>query len=527
MTPVTGGGPAGADPDAMSAAQVGDRISGLTPQKRALLEKKLLELRRRAVDDSIPRRQPGDPAPLSFSQQRLWFLEQLNPGSPTYNAALAMRITGRLDVAALHRALRTVIARHESLRTTFVVVDGSPEQRVLDEWSTDLPVVDLRGVDSARRTAEAAAIMRERARRPYDLVSDLLLRATVVRTDDEEWLLLIEEHHIAFDGWSDGILFQELAEVYDAELEQRPPVLAELPIQYPDFALWQRRHLTGAVLEDHVAYWRRQLRGAPSTLDLPLDRPRPVRQSYEGAHHFFTLPRAVADAVRELSQAEGATVFMTLLAAFCTLLYRVTGEDDILIGTPIANRNRVELEGLIGFFSNTLVLRTRLGGNPTFRQVIAGARETALGAYAHQDLPFEKVVEAVRPARDPSVNPLFQVNFRVQSDPAPALRLGGTSITPVDIDLGFSRFDLALELQVQPDALRGYFEYNVAIFDLEPIQRLTDEFANLLGQLVAQPDTPVLAYDLISAAAPAPGHDSRDRRPRIKSFRDRWPATAP
>jgi hypothetical protein len=463
---------------------------------------------------------PEERVPLSFPQQRLWFMDELNRGAPTYNAALPMRIRGPLDVDALTHALVAVISRHEALRTVFVLDAEGPVQKVLEDWQLDLPLVDLRDVPDDEREGEAQRLLRERTRRPFDLASDLMLRATLLRLADEEWILNVEEHHIAFDGWSDEIMFGELEELYAARLEGREANLPELPIQYGDFTLWQRRRMDGELLAEQLGYWRRQLAGAPSALRLRSDFPRPEVQTYEGAHLDFELSSDLADGVRELARTESATPYMTLLAAFVTLLYRRTGQDDVLVGTPMANRGRLELEQLIGFFSNTVVMRARLGGNPTFRELVHRIREVALGAYAHQECPFEKVVDAVGAARDASLNPLFQVNFRAQSGEPTTLRLSGLEIEALKIDVGFSRFDLALELQLRENAIRGYLEYNVDLFRPETAERIVDELGQLLADVVAGPDTPLLAFELRSTGpANANGRAptlSKNTGPRIR-----------
>jgi condensation domain-containing protein len=508
------------------SADLGNRIDKLSAEKRALLERHLLEQqRKKAGEEAVPRRDRTKPCPLSFSQQRLWFLDQWAPGAPTYNAAVPWRVRGDLDVDALRAALEEVVRRHEAVRTVFDVRDGEPVQVVLDDWSFDLSVSDLRHLREPDRQHEAERLLRAQARRPFDLRRDLMLRATLLRLSEAEHILSFEEHHVAFDGWSDGILFRELAELYAAHRTGRQPDLPELTVQYGDFAVWQRQRLQGALLDEHLSHWRQQLAGTPGSLRMPTDHPRPEVQSFEGAHYHFDLPSGLAESVRSLSRSEGVTPFMTLLAAFATLLYRTTGRDDVLIGSPIANRGRVELENLIGFFSNTLVLRVRLGGNPTFRELLQRVRGVALSAYAHQDLPFEQVVEAVRPARDAAVNPLFQVNFRVQSGPPTALSLPGLELEPIQLDVGFSRFDLALELQLREDSLRGYFEYNTSLFRPETGIRLVGDFGQLLEHVLERPDDRLLALELRGAAA---GADGRDPAPAaIRSFRERSGATRP
>ena len=480
----------------------------LSPAKRALLERALLRRRESAGSDvAIPRRAAPGPAPLSFAQQRMWFLEQWQPGAPTFNGARALRLRGALDRDALERSLRTVIERHESLRT--VIVPGAePLQRAQQEWSFELEVVDA---PQTRSEPQLAGLLRELSRRPFDLTRDLMLRATLVKLDDEHHVLLLGMHHIAADAHSDGVLFAELAECYAADLGARAPSLAELPIQYADYAVWQRARLQGELLDELRSYWARTLEGAPELLRLPTDRPRLAVQRHEGSHHHIELDRQLADSLVEFGQREGATLFMTMLAAFATLLYRLSGEEDIVIGSPIANRNNLELQGLIGFFTNTIALRTNLGGNPSFREVVKRARATALGAYAHQDLPFEKVVETVAPRRDPGHNPLFQVNFRAQASERPALALTGIDVEPIAVDIGFSRFDMALELELGPQALGGYFEYDRDLFDPASIVRFEEDLSTLLAQVLEQPDAPILTLE----------HGHAPRKPVGRSIRRR------
>ena len=465
----------------------------LSPAKRALLERALLRRRESAGSDvTIRRRTQTGPAPLSFAQQRMWFLEQWEPDSPTFNGARALRLRGALDRDALERSLRRVIERHESLRTV-IVAGAEPLQAVLEEWSFELAVLPGPDTPSPQALDE---LLRELSRRPFDLTSDLMLRASLVMLGEQDHVLLLGMHHIAADAHSDSVLFSELAELYAAERDGRTPNLPELPIQYADYAVWQRERLQGELLEELRSYWARTLEGAPELLRLPTDRPRRPVQRHDGSHHRIALDRQLADDLVALGREEGATLFMTMLAAFTTLLYRLSGEEDIVIGSPIANRNNLELQGMIGFFTNTLALRTRLGGNPSFREVVRRARATALGAYAHQDLPFERVVETVAPRRDASYNPLFQVNFRAQATERPALELAGLQVEPIAVDIGFSRFDLALELELGPQALGGYFEYDRDLFDATSIVGFEESLRALLTQIVEDPDAPILALAL-------------------------------
>jgi hypothetical protein len=461
----------------------------LSPAKRALLEQALRRRREAArAATTIPRRPPGVPVPLSSTQQRMWFLAQWEPGAPTFNAARAFRLRGSLDRAALRRALEALIERHESLRT---VVERGPEphQVLLEPWSLELPIIPASGEELPR-------LITDLAREPFDLTAELMIRASLIELGPEDHVLLLRVHHIAADAHSDGILFSELAELYRAHREGRAPDLPEPAIQYADYTVWQQARLSGPHLEELISYWRRTLDGAPALLGLPTDRPRPPVQRHAGAHRLFLLDRSLAEELLELGRPQGVTFFMATLAAFATLLYRHTGDDDIVIGSPIANRNDVQLQRVLGFFSNTIALRLGLGGNPTFREVLARARDTALGAYAHQELPFEKAVEALAPRRDPSYNPLFQVNFRAQATARPRLELSGLECEQIHVDIGFSRFDLSLELELREHSLEGYFEYDSDLFDEATIVELVDDLEAVLAGVGAAPDAPILELRL-------------------------------
>jgi Condensation domain len=330
--------------------------------------------------------------PLSFAQQRLWFIDQMEPGNPSYNMPGAVRLTGALSASALEASLNEIVRRHESLRTTFSAVNGQPMQVIAPTLSMALPVTDVRGQSEAEREAQVRKLVAEDAMRPFDLARGPLFRVRLLRLGAEEHVMLFSMHHIISDEWSLGVLVRELATLYEAFCQDRPSPLPELPIQYADFARWQREWLQGEALESQLAYWRHQLGDSLPALQLPFDRPRPAAQSYRGAAHSFVMSAEASASLKALSRQEGMTLFMTLLAALQTLLHRYTGQDEIVVGTDIANRNQLETEGLIGFFVNHLVLRTKLGGNPTFRQLLRRVREVTLGAYAHQDLPFDKLV---------------------------------------------------------------------------------------------------------------------------------------
>ncbi|HEX2569781.1 MAG TPA: non-ribosomal peptide synthase/polyketide synthase [Polyangia bacterium] len=425
--------------------------------------------------------------PLSFAQQRLWFLDQFEPGNPFYNVPAAVRLTGRLDVPALARSLAEVVRRHEALRTHFELRDGEPVQVIAPHVDLRLDPIDLTTLPAERREARARELAREEALRPFDLGRGPLLRAALLGLGAEEHVLLITLHHIVSDGWSMTVLVRELGALYQAFSSGQPSPLPELPVQYADYAAWQRQWLQGEALERQLGYWKQHLGGRLPVLDLPTDHPRPPVQTYRGALHAFALSPALSQALGQLSRQHGVTLFMTLLGAFQTLLHRYTGQKDLIVGTPIAGRTRAEIEGLIGFFVNTLALRTELDGGLSFRELLARVREVTLGAYAHQDLPFEKLVEALAVERDMSRTPVFQVMFALQNVPATALELPGLTMRSLGFEGGIAKFDLTLSMQEGPDGLRGSFEYNTDLFEAGTIERLAGHFQTLLEGIAAAP----------------------------------------
>jgi len=425
--------------------------------------------------------------PLSFAQQRLWFIDQLAPGNPAYNFPAAVQLRGPLNVAALQHSLNELVQRHEVLRTTFATADGRPVQVIAPALTVTLPVVNLRELCAPERKIEVLRLVTAEATRPFNLADGPLVRATVLQLDETEYVGLLTMHHIVSDGWSIGILIRELAVLYEAFSGGRSSPLTELPIQYADFACWQRQWLQGEVLEKQLSYWKRQLGGAPPLLELLRDHPRPVVQTFRGAHESLLLAEAVGAGLKALSREVGATLFMTLLAAFTVLLQRYTRQDDIVIGTPIANRNRREIEGLIGFFVNTLVLRTDLSDDPSFREVVRRVREVCLGAYAHQDLPFEKLVEELHVERDLSRNPLFQVMFVLQNASPRAVELPGLTLNPVDGTSETAHFDLTLQIVDAEQGLTATLVYNADLFEAATIARMLRTFRTLLGAVVADP----------------------------------------
>jgi amino acid adenylation domain-containing protein len=437
--------------------------------------------------------------PLSFAQRRLWFLEQLEPGS-AYNVPLPIRLRGGLDRPALQRALDAVVARHEALRTTFVEEDGTPLQLVHPTGSFELESDDVSLV--ADPEAEARARVTAEAARPFDLSAGAPRRALLLRLGPEDHVLTLTFHHVVCDGWSLGVLFQELGALYGGFAGGSPADLPELPIQYADYAVRQHEWLQGDVLDEQLDYWRSQLAGAPTVLELPTDRPRPAVQAQGGAHHIQVLPASLLTRVKALAQKEGATLFMTLLAAFEILLARYSRQREFLVGTPAANRNRVELEGLIGFLTNTLVLRASLTPANTFRELLAQVRETVLEAEAHEDLPFELLVEELNPPRDRSRTPLFQVMFSFHTTPglSEALRLPGITIESFPIERGTNKFDLSLFMRESGDGLRASFEYSTELFDADTIERMAAHLETLLEAIVADPDAPTDELDLLGPA---------------------------
>jgi amino acid adenylation domain-containing protein len=435
--------------------------------------------------------------PLSFSQQRLWFLDQLAPGNTYYNIHLPIPINAAVDVPLFERALNELVRRHEVLRTTFAAEDGQPRQLVGDDVTLRLPLVDLAHLPPNEREAEAGRLAVEAVQEPFDLAAGPLLRVTLLRLQSTEHVLLLTVHHIACDGWSMGVFVRELTAIYGAYLAGRPSPLAELPFQYGDFAVWQREWLQAEVLERQLSYWREQLAELPP-LQLPTDRPRPAVQSHRGAFRGFVLPRTLVPGLRELAHREGATLFMALLAAFKALLARYSGQEDFAVGTYIANRNRAEIEGLIGFFVNTLVLRTDLGGDPTFRDLVRRVRETALAAYAHQDVPFEMLVDELQPDRDLSRNPLFQVIFQLPSTAGLPQQEQPADGRLTEVQLGISAFDMAVTLWEAGDAAVGQIEYSTDLFDDDTIARMLRHFEVLLEGIVDDPDRRISELPLLT-----------------------------
>ncbi|RKH27986.1 non-ribosomal peptide synthetase, partial [Corallococcus sp. CA041A] len=439
------------------------------------------------------------PPPLSFAQQRLWLLDQLQPGSAAYNIPAALRLKGQVDIESLRRAFEALVARHETLRTTLVQHQGQPAQHIHAPTAWTMPLLDVSSLPEPQREEEARRLANVEALRPFDLEAGPLLRTSLVHLGDAEHLLLVTMHHIVSDGWSMGVLVRELTALYAAFDADQVPALAPLPVQYADFAVWQQAWLQGETLEAQLAYWKEKLAGAPAALELPTDRPRPPVQSHRGSTVPLRLARPVSDALKVLAQREGATPFMLLLAAFQVLLSRYSGQDDISVGTPIAGRTQAETEGLIGFFINTLVLRARVQPESTFRELLAQVRGTTLAAYEHQHLPFEKLVEAVQPVRDLSRSALFQAMFVLQNAPTEALSVPGLSFEQLPLESASAKFDLTLTLQESPQGFMGVLEYSSDLFDASTAQRMVGHFGVLLEAIAAQPGSTLSRLPLLTA----------------------------
>jgi amino acid adenylation domain-containing protein len=474
------------------------RLSELSPARRELLARLLKEKGMKTASLPImPRSQVSDHAPLSYAQQRMWFLNQLEPGSTVYNVNTIIPIAPSLSIEVIEKSLNEIVRRHESLRTTFPSVEGEPQQVISPEFRLELPVVDIRDKPDRESEEEVLRLMGEEAGLPFDLSTLPLMRTVLVRVSGGDQLLLLTMHHIITDGLSVKNLTDELTALSEVLSAGEAATLAPLPIQYRDFAVWQRELLQGEVIREQLDYWKTKLMELPS-LDLPIDFARPAVSTRRGADQPLALNPSLSSSIRELSRREGVTLFMTLLATFGVLLGRYTGQDDIVVGTPVAGRDRVELEKLIGLFINTLVLRVDLSGNPSFRELLGRVRETALGAYAHQDLPFEKLVEELHPERDLGRNPLFQVSFQLLPD----IENSDEADSPTrsaELEQGTAMFDLGLDMWESSSGLKGSIEYSTDLFERETVERMTSHYENLLESLAADPDLKISDLELLSA----------------------------
>ncbi|MFB2983014.1 amino acid adenylation domain-containing protein [Microseira sp. BLCC-F43] len=480
---------------------INQRIAQLSPAKRVLLEQRL---KQKTVNgnshQTISPRPNQEEVPLSFAQTRMWLLDQLEPGNPAYNCPTNIRLVGRLKKAALEQSINEIVRRHEVLRAKFPAVDGKPVQAIAPTLTLSLPMVDISHLPTLDKQAEVQKLAQEEAQRPFNLALDSLVRATLVRLGEEEHILFLTLHHIIFDGWSVGVILKELAFLYEAFCAGNSSPLSELPIQYADFAHWQQQHLQGEVLESQLAYWRRQLGSDLPVLKLPTDRQRAPQQTFLGARQNLLLPKSLTELLKVISQREGVTLFMTLLAAFQILLYRYTGQEDIVVGAPIAGRIRTETEKLIGVFINTLVLRTYLDGKLSFRELLAQVRKVAVEAYEHQDIPFEKLVEEIQPNRDLSHTPLFQVLFQLRNVPNETVEVQGIRFEEFQLDRGIAAFDLTLDIVDTHEGLSCRFVYNTDLFERATISRMAGHFQTLLEGIVANLEQPIGQLPLLTEA---------------------------
>lgn len=485
-----------AAPDAMTAAL----LESLCYHKAALVG--LLEEagRTERIEASLPRIPRSADLPLSFAQELLWYLEKLGDGSAAYNIPVALWLDGALDVEALRRALEAIVGRHEVLRTTFAVRGRQPMQCIQPPPALDLPIVDLSHMPEELRKSEVTRLCAEDARIRFDLARDVMLRATLFRLGPMQHVLLLNVHHIAADGWSLGVMYRDLGAFYDAYRKEQEPALDELPVQFADFGAWQRQEIRAETLEGHIAYWKARLAGAPALLMLPTDRPRPEAQTFRGAFEMACFPASLLTAVKALGQREGASLYMVLLAVFQTLLSRYSGQTDIVIGSPVAGRNRVELEQLIGFFVNTLVLRGDLSGAQTFREFLGRTKDTTLEANAHQDLRFERLVDELKPSRNLGYNPIFQVMFSLDDTLTAPAWLGGLSMTVERISSGTSKFDITIFASETAEDLKLLVEYSTDLFDRRTILRMLQDYRDLLSSIVANPDAPIADLRLLAGA---------------------------
>lgn len=438
---------------------------------------------------NIPRRShPRQFAQLSYDQERLWFLDQLEPNNPFYNVPIAVRLKGLLNASALEKSLNEIVRRHEILRTTFDLINGQVMQIISPALTIKLRTRSLEDLPEDEREREVLRLAGEEARKPFDLARGPLFRASLLQLGEQDRVALFTTHHIISDGWSVSVFIRELVLLYDAFSKGRASPLPELPIQYADFAEWQREWLKSEGLQSHLAYWKRQLAGAPPRLNLPIDRPRPSAQSFRGATLPLDLNASLTSALRSLGRQKGATLFMCLLAGFNALLYFYTKQEDLIVGTDIMNRNFLETEGLIGLLVNQLVLRTNLSGNPTFKELIVRVRETAVAAYAYQEVPFNKLVEAINPDRSLDRSPLFQVKFIVQNVPPSQVGIEGLNLSRLAIDQGSAQLDLILNLTDVTNRMIGTLEYSTDLFDAATINRMLARYVTLLSFAVENAD---------------------------------------
>ncbi len=471
-------------------SDLSQRIAALSTEKRAFLLQRLQQQEHKLRLPLVRKIHEGM-APLSLAQQRLWLLEQLAPETAAYTIPLAFQFKGPLHITALEQSLNEIIRRHEILRTSFALVGNRPAQIIAPDHQLEFARTDLQEICGDEREHYVHRLMNQEARYVFDLRQSPLIHVHLLRMAEQEHILLLNMHHLVSDGWSVGVLWHELTVLYHAFLHSQPSPLPPLAIQYADFARWQHERLAAGFLQPQLAYWKHQLIGAPTLLQLPTDHPRPTRQTFHGASVPVCVSAPLTDALKHLGQQQGVTLFMILLAAFQVLLSGYSGQQDLMVGTPIAGRTQRQTEDLIGFFVNTLVLRTDLSGDPRFSELLSRVRDVALEAYAHQEAPFERIVEEVLPRRDLSHNPLFQVMFALQNAPLKAADLPGLQVQPLVIESTIAQFDLTLDLSETPQGLVGCLEYNTDLFEAATITRMAGYLQALLATISNDPDQPI------------------------------------
>jgi len=474
---------------------VGDKCMDKQKLFEELLKKKGFQAPK--VAELKQRNEPG-PFKLSFTQRRIWFLQQFNRESAAYNDPTALRINGPLNIPVLERTLNEIIRRHQVLRMIFPDQKGQAVQSPHKGQSIDIPLIELQKVPGKMVQDQIHEFVNRFSARPFDLCKDMPIRASLLKIEEEDYVLVVNIHHIVFDGWSKGLMLRELIDLYQAFSHGYPSPLPDLPVQYTDYVHWHHEWVQGKLYETQLSYWQKQLTGAPPVLELPTDHPRPNLPTGGGSLEPFSLSKQNFIALKDLARQENATLFMVLMAAYNTLLYRYSGQEDILVGTPIAGRQRLELENLIGLFVNTLVIRTDLSGEPTFKSLLGHVRAVALQAYSHQDIPFEKLVEELNPQRNLSVTPLFQVLFQLQNAPMPPARISGLTISPIQIDTGFSQVDLSLTMWEEEGIMNGTFEYNTDLFEPPTIKRMKDHFQALLTGIIADVNRDISLLPMMS-----------------------------
>ncbi|MCT4567628.1 condensation domain-containing protein, partial [Bacillus thuringiensis] len=462
------------------------KLSSLSPEKRAWLQKQM------------QKKENKEALPLSYAQQRLWFMDRFNPNSSLYNIPTVWHLKGNWIPEALEKGFNRLIERHESLRTVFKEIGEQPVQQIVEFLPRALPVRDYSQLPLEVKEKEVDSLIAREAQEPFDLMNGPLIRNQLVQLEKDEWLLLCTMHHIISDAWSIGIFMNEFLAFYEEETGGNPAKLSSLSIQYADFAKWQKGWLQGDVLNRQLTYWQEELSGELPILQLPVDRPRPVKQTYSGAAHHVIFPYKLLSQLKDISRQEGSTLFMTLMAAYQSFLARYTGQKDILVGSPIANRNHKGVEGLIGFFVNTLVYRSDLSGTPTFREILNQTKKKALKAYEYQDIPFEKVVEAVQPERSMSHSPIFQTMFTLQNIKQERLDLPDRSIEMVESNMSIAKFDLSLTAYEVEEGLFVSFEYNTDLFDSSTIARMAGHFENWLNEITYHPDESYTKLSMLS-----------------------------